>query len=42
MARIGIHYRVLFVRDANTLEILDIVPREGLDAALKRFRVHGP
>jgi hypothetical protein len=42
MARIGIHYRLLFVREATALELLDVVPREGLDAALKRFRTHGP
>jgi len=38
MARLGIHHRLIFSTDRGPLEILDIVPREGLDLALKRLR----
>jgi hypothetical protein len=36
-ARIGIHYRVLFRMEPGTLEVAEIVAREGLLAAVRRF-----
>ena len=36
-ARIGIHYRVLFRMEPGALEIAEIVAREGLIAAVRRF-----
>jgi hypothetical protein len=37
MIRIGIHHRLLFRNDEASLEILDIVSRESLNVALKRY-----
>ena len=37
-ARVGIHYRVLFRRDAESLFVLELVSREGHDAALRHLR----
>ena len=39
MARIGIHYRLLFRVEGRRLEVLDLVTRESLLTALKRLRV---
>ena len=36
-ARIGIHYRVLFRMEPGVLEVAEIVAREGLLAAVRRF-----
>ena len=36
-ARIGIHYRVLFRMEPGVLEIEEIVAREGLLTAVRRF-----
>ena len=38
MARVGIHYRMLFRVESRTLEVLDLVTRESLLATLKRMR----
>jgi hypothetical protein len=35
--RIGIHYRVLFAVEAKALEVLDVVHRKDLRAAVDRF-----
>ncbi|HEX4417514.1 MAG TPA: SEC-C metal-binding domain-containing protein [Kofleriaceae bacterium] len=37
MIRIGIHHRLLFRNDEASLEIMDIVSRESLNVALKRY-----
>jgi hypothetical protein len=36
-ARVGIHYRLLFRVEPGVLDIADIIPRQGLDAAIRRF-----
>jgi hypothetical protein len=38
MTRLGIHHRLIFSTDRGSLEVLDVVSREGLDLALKRLR----
>lgn len=38
MTRIGIHYRLIFHVEGGGLDVLDLVTRESLDAALKRLR----
>jgi hypothetical protein len=38
MARIGIHYRLLFRVDDGNLEVVDLVSRSNLDVTLKRLR----
>ncbi|HEY1546541.1 MAG TPA: hypothetical protein VGG28_01910 [Kofleriaceae bacterium] len=38
MARIGIHYRMLFRVDGHTLEVVDAIRRADLETTLKRLR----
>ncbi len=38
MARIGIHYRLLYRIDGRTLEVVDLVRRADLEVTLKRLR----
>jgi hypothetical protein len=38
MARIGIHYRLLFRVDERTLEVVDVIHRADLGTVLKRLR----
>jgi hypothetical protein len=38
MARIGIHYRLLFRIDEQALEVLDVIRRADLETTLKRLR----
>ena len=37
-ARVGIHYRLLYVLHDDTLEVVDVLARENLDSHLGRFR----
>ncbi len=37
-ARLGIHHRMLFRTGEGRLHVLEVLQREGLDAALKRYR----
>ena len=37
-ARVGIHYRLLYVLHDDTLEVIDVLARENLDSHLGRFR----
>mgnify|MGYP001434752302 CR=1 FL=1 len=37
-ARVGIHYRLLYVLHDETLEVVDVLARENLDAHLGRYR----
>jgi hypothetical protein len=38
MARIGLHYRLLFRADERVLEVVDVVERASLEVALRRLR----
>ncbi|HTR50283.1 MAG TPA: SEC-C metal-binding domain-containing protein [Kofleriaceae bacterium] len=38
MARVGIHYRMLFAVEGSALEVIDVIHRADLDARLKRLR----
>lgn len=37
MSRVGIHYRLLFLTDGRALAVLDLVTRQSLDVALRRY-----
>jgi hypothetical protein len=37
MVRIGIHHRLLFCTNERSLEIIELVSRESLNVALKRY-----
>jgi len=38
MARIGIHHRLIFEVEGDTLRVLELLPRSSLDVAIKRLR----
>ena len=41
MARVGIHHRMIFRVESDTLEVLDLITREQLLTTLKRLRAKG-
>jgi hypothetical protein len=38
MVRIGIHHRLIFDVEGDSLRVLELFPRSGLDVAIKRLR----
>lgn len=38
MVRIGIHHRLIFEDEGDRLDVLELIPRSGLDVAIKRLR----
>jgi hypothetical protein len=38
MVRIGIHHRLLFGMEGDTLEVVELVTRSALDVTIKRLR----